>query len=60
MGVIGFTDLIYRKFDTVDECIEHFTSVEKISKNDIEGAIQSGKPVSIGIRRWYFDEIFEG
>lgn len=60
MGVIGFTDLIYRKFDSVDECIEHFASVEKISPDSIKGAIESGKPVSIGIRRWYFDEIFEG
>lgn len=60
MGVIGFTDLIYRKFDSVDECIEHFASVEKISPAEITGAIESGKPVSIGIRRWYFDEIFEG
>lgn len=60
MGVIGFTDLIYRKFDSIDECIEHFASVEKISPAAITGAIESGKPVSIGIRRWYFDEIFEG
>ena len=56
MGVIGYTDLIYRKFDSVDECIEHFASVEKISPEVITGAIESGKPVSIGIRRWYFDE----
>lgn len=60
MGVIGFTDLIYRKFDSIDECTEHFASVEKISPAAITGAIESGKPVSIGIRRWYFDEIFEG
>lgn len=56
MGVIGYTDLIYRKFDTIEDCIEHFASVEKISPEAVTGAIESGEPVSIGIRRWYFDE----
>lgn len=57
MGVIGYTDLIYRKFDTVEDCIEHFVSVEKISPETVTGAIESGKPVSIGVRYWYFDEL---
>ena len=57
MGVIGYTDLIYRKFDTVEDCIEHFASVEKISPEAVTGAIESGKPVSIGVRYWYFDEL---
>ena len=56
MGVIGYTDLIYRKFDTVEDCIEHCASVEKISPEAITGAIESGEPVSIGVRYWYFDE----
>lgn len=58
MDVIGFTDLIYRKFDSVDDCIEHFASVEKVPAAAITGAIESGKSVRIGIRDWYFDEIY--
>ena len=56
MGVIGYTDLIYRKFDTVEDCIEHFASVEEISPEAVTVAIESGEPVSIGVRYWYFDE----